>query len=980
MIENKSNRAGGFFRKAWTAVKKFFVKAGRWLRKLFLSIGDFFSRLLKRSSKKDVSPVKERASHAPSGGDDTHTRVFDSAKLNKLEAATIGSAKVGKYFVSKKRKRSFILGTILTTAKVVGLAVVLLMAAGVGAVFGVANAYLGTTPALDLQEISDNDLTSFIYNCNGQLITTYAGLQNREYASLAEIPDLLEKAVVAIEDVRFYYHSGIDLKGLMRSFLDNASAGTSRGGSTITQQLVKNKLLTTEKSYKRKIQEASLALQLEKEYSKDEILEAYLNSIPLGGTIYGVKAAAKEYFGKELSELSLRECACIAGVTQYPWLYSPRRAYYVTKNAVKLNERIDIVLTRMYRAGYISKEEMDAAKADELEVLEASPSQTIYDYPHFVEYGIYDVVNHLLAKRELADTTANRAAIENELRTGGYHIYLTVDPAIQNTLQDTITNFDKYPKLSSKDSVVQKPNGDGTYTEIIQPQTAAVVLEQSTGNLKAIVGSRTIPTTKKSLNRAYQSRMPVGSSIKPIAVYGPAFDLGLGLGTIIENIPVPIKGWGTSAGYPTTSSKPYGPTPIRKAIVNSLNIVAARTLMEHVGIETSYNYLLKLGVDPKGINADPVGLALGTSGITVIEMAGAYATIANAGTYIEPLSFTKVVDSYDHTILDAEEVRDVHEVFKQSTAFMLVDALKNAVASGTGTAARISGITVAGKTGTNHSNRGIFFAGMTGYYVSTVWIGHDEYLPLPGAYGGSYAAPLWQRYMTLIHKDLKDKAILSGGAGSYGVTTYTVCAVSGKIPTEYCTQTYSDYFAKGHGPSGTCDMCVPVTTCSVSGSLVGKYCPAEYHVVGRGIVIPEKSLYAKLDPAVLKEMFPNLVSVADPTTETDPNYTPCPFHTYEWALEQERITTAKLNAQAMISEVNLFINKYAGVLTEDQVHTLQSLITALQNQMKAANPSADAITSATSALSNAKKNLQDYIDSLPVTTEPTTSPTTTPSP
>ena len=218
------------------------------------------------------------------------------------------------------------------------------MAAGIGAVFGVANAYLGTTPDLDLEVLADSALTSYIYDSNGDLITTYSGTENREYASLDEIPLQLQQAVIAVEDVRFYHHNGIDLKRILSSFIGNMSGGNISGGSTITQQLIKNQLLSSERSYKRKIQEASLAIQLEKEYSKDQILEAYLNTIPLGGTIYGVKVAAKDYFGKELNELTLRECACIAGITQYPWLYSPRRAYYVTGKVDALNNRIETCL------------------------------------------------------------------------------------------------------------------------------------------------------------------------------------------------------------------------------------------------------------------------------------------------------------------------------------------------------------------------------------------------------------------------------------------------------------------------------------------------------------------------------------------------------------------------------------------------------------------------------------------------------------
>ena len=226
------------------------------------------------------------------------------------------------------------------------------------------------------------------------------------------------------------------------------------------------------------------------------------------------------------------------------------------------------MLQRMYTAGYITLDEMNAAMNDELHVIEKSSTSGVYDMPHFVEYGIYDVVTHLLKSRELEDNKTNRAAIENELRTKGYSIYLTVDPNVQLKLQDTIANYDGYYKFGKNDSVVRQKLSDGTTIEIKQPQAASVVVDQSTGQIKAMVGSRDVPTTRKSLNRAYQSRMPVGSSIKPIAVYGPAFDMGLGLGSIIPNIKARIPGWGTDEGYPTTShgTQGYGPVTVRRGI------------------------------------------------------------------------------------------------------------------------------------------------------------------------------------------------------------------------------------------------------------------------------------------------------------------------------------------------------------------------------------------------------------------------------
>lgn len=952
-MEEKPNVFRTFFTKLWSNIKKGFQKCRATLRGLF--------------GKK-----------APEADQPEATVLFNSKKMQGTSPASVSlPEKWEKLFQPKQREPFFLLGMLLTTLKILGICLVMVMIAAVGAVFGVGKAYLGTTPELDLVEISNNDLTSYIYDCNGNLITTYAGVENRDYATIDEIPLHLQQAVVAIEDTRFYSHHGVDLKGLMNAFLGNLTSNSVSGGSTITQQLIKNKLLTTEKSYKRKIQEMSLALQLEKVYTKDQILEAYLNSMPLGGTNYGVKAAALDYFGKSLDELTLRECACLAGVTQFPWLYSPRRAMYVTNKMDQLNDRINTVLRRMYQSGYITKEEMEEARADDLVVLEHSVVSDLYAMPHFVEYAIYDVVTHLLKVRELEDTTANRNAISNELRTGGYHIYTTVDPDIQNTVQQTLSEA-KYPRMSEANRVIVHSDG----SETIQPQAAAVVLDQHTGELKAIVGSRNEPTTQKSLNRAYQSRMPVGSSIKPITVYGPAFDAGCGLGTIIENIPVAIPGWGTAAGHPTTSVGTYGPTTIRTGIIKSLNIVAARTLMTKVGIENSYNYLVNLGVSTKAINADGVGLALGTSGITVIEMAGAYGCIANGGMYLEPLSFSRVVDSEGNFILDAQKVRESRQVYKPSSAFMLVDALTNAVNSGTGWRAKISGITTAGKTGTNHGNRGVFFAGMTGYYTSTIWIGHDEYKSLPSAYGGDTAAPIWKTYMTQIHEGLENKSILEGSASSYGVTRKTVCAVSGKWPHEGCP-TVSDYFPKNGGPSGSCDMHVSATICSISGELAGMYCPADVLTTGSGVYIPKDSPYARLSQERLLAIFPNLLTgVSSGSIEGGGDATTriCSYHTYEWAIAQEQANNAKAEAQTALEAATQFLNQYQSLLTGEQIANLNNTMNALRSKMNASEPVAADIIAATNTLNNLVKTLQDYVDNLPPEPDPILPPEPDPDP
>lgn len=993
---SKAKKSPGFSRN----ISRFFQHIQSWFRALFSKCRRFFSSLFSRggvnqpSASRPISgsPAAKSGAQKPEEGS---TIVFNSKELKQASQKSRASgskassqkAAPASLFCPRKKKSSYVLGTIITTAKLFGLALLVFMAAGIGAVFGVANAYLGTTPDLDLEVLADSALTSYIYDANGNLITTYSGTENREYASLDEIPLQLQQAVIAVEDVRFYHHNGIDLKRILGSFVGNMSSDKTSGGSTITQQLIKNQLLSSERSYKRKIQEASLAIQLEKEYSKDQILEAYLNTIPLGGTIYGVKVAAKDYFGKELNELTLRECACLAGITQYPWLYSPRRAYYVYKDPTELNKRIKKVLESMYTAGYISLDEMNEALNDEFTVLEKSSASEIYDMPHFVEYGIHDVVTHLLKARGLEDTAQNRSAIQNELRTKGYSIYLTVDPDVQHKLQDTVANYDGYYRFSAKDSVVKQPGPNGTTIEIRQPQAAAVIIDHKTGQIKGMVGSRDVPTARLLQNRAYQSRMPVGSSIKPLAVYGPAFEKGLGLGSMIPNIKARIPGWGTDEGYPTTShGKSYGPTTIRKGITSSLNIVAARTLVDYVSVDTSYDYLMALGISPDAINKDGIGLALGTSGISTLEMAGAYSCIANGGEYREPMAFTKVVDKNGNVILDAEDVQEVRQVFKPSTAFMLVEALKNAVQSGTGTNAQISGFTVAGKTGTNHSNRGIAFSGMTGYYTSSLWIGHDEYKQMPGQQG-SKAAILWQRYMKAILEGKEDRPILEGDASDYGVTRYTVCGVSGLKCTDACSaDTFhppvTDYFAAGDAPTEVCNMhSSSAKICAEGNCAPGPYCPETSIQSVSGVVIPGDSPYAQLGEESLAGIFPNLVTGAssDDSPEAPPTGE-CPVHTEQWALEQSGMPTAISEANAAIEEAELYLYT-EGRLSQTQKNRLISLITAVRNALNASEDtkSVAAIQAATNNLLSAKREMQASFAEPSPSPSPSTSPSPSPS-
>lgn len=761
-------------------------------------------------------------------------------------------------FKARTKKPNFVLSVAATTIRLSFVLALCVALALLGAVVGIAKAFVDTAPTLDLAALDAQDKTSFIYDSQGNLITDYKGTEDRIMVSIDEIPEMLQNAFIAVEDARFYEHNGVDVKRIVGALVANFTSGSTQGGSTITQQLIKQTVLSSEQSYKRKLQEAYLAMELETRYTKKQILESYLNTIFLGGSYYGVRVAAYGYFGKSLDQLTLRECAMLAGLTRSPNYYNPRSNFY-TRNTEGsstpdiTNNRTDYVLRQMRENGLITAQQYNAAlDRSTASVLEKSPASTdMYAYPHYVEYAISDVVDNFLDLNGLEDTSANRYAMENKLRTGGYSVYLCLDTEIQEIVEDTLANWSSYPRLRDpSDKVYQSRNSDGTYTEIEQPQAAACVFDYRTGELKAIVGGRYKPTTRKTLNRASGMTMPVGSSIKPLTVYAPAIDLGASPASIAYNMPVPISGWKDSSGKDSWP-KNYGgggykgPQSFRSALRNSYNTAAAQILMTYVGVSRSVEYLHLMGIPDKNINADPFGLALGSSGLTPVQMAVAFGTIANKGVYQQPLSFSRIVDSNGNVVVDMHQQQDRHQVFKPSTAYLVVDMLKEAVQSGTGTKAKISSQVVAGKTGTNSDSKGVFFAGMTGWYSGSVWIGHDNYKALSSkATGGNAAAPLWQSFMEKIHKakNLDSREIIDGTPSDYNLVRVTTCGVSGQLATDACYndvngyKTITDYWSADSVPTAYCSMHKSVSVCTESGLLATDYCPS-YSVETRGIVL-----------------------------------------------------------------------------------------------------------------------------------------------
>lgn len=852
-------------------------------------------------------------------------------------------------FKPRVRDGNFLFSVLLTTAKMLFVVVLVLGISLSGVLVGVAKAWIETSPELDISSFDAQAKTSFIYDKNGALITDFKGAENRIDATYDEIPQNLINAVVAVEDQRFYTHNGVDIKRIIGALVTNLLNNNMQGGSTITQQLIKQTMLSADQNYKRKLQEAYLALQLEKQLTKQEIITEYLNVIYLGGSDYGVKVAAMDYFGKDLQDLTLRECACLARMIRNPTRYNPRTQYYKAKNyddpEVGIEPKIDYVLGLMYEQEMITQAEYEEAKAQRLTVLETSAyTNKMYDNAYYVEYAIYDVVTKMLRMENLEDTSANRSAMESQLRTGGYRIYTSLDPAMQETVQGVITGWGNYPATRySSDSTSKASLGNGEYLELVQPQAACTVIDWHTGELAAIVGGRSTPTQRKQLNRAYQNQMPVGSSIKPLSVYGPAFDLGYSPGSPVINAPLKIEGWDDNGekGYPNnfSGSSFTGVETLRVAMNKSHNTAAAQALFTYVGIENSVNYLMKLGVNEDHIQKTGAGLALGASGITTMEMAAAFGAIANKGQYLEPYAFTRVLDSSGNTYINVQNAQIRRQAFKPSTAWLLVDVLKGCVSAeegGTGTKANFGGFTIAGKTGTNSDSRGVFFAGMTGYYSCAVWIGHDNYKPLiSSATGGNYAAPLWAAVMKAVHSQAgitENRPIINASASSMGLVKAKACAVSGMKPTSACKDDANDYgistdyYLAGTEPTESCNMHRTIKLCAKSKKLPNPNCKS---VKSYGtIYLPEGHPLRYADIAAVRNYFNG--ASTDKASASLGTCTKCKGSIFDPGTSTDKLDSAIAKAGKLIDQADELLD--LGMMSSSQYNKLKK---ARDNAQKA---------------------------------------------
>ena len=629
--------------------------------------------------------------------------------------------------------------------------------------------------------------TTLIYDKDGNVIAEVHGSENRIPVKIKDVPDIVKKAVIGAEDARFYQHHGIDLKAILRAALEDLRYGAPKeGASTITQQVVKLTFLSPEKTLKRKIQEAYLAIQLERAFKKDEILEMYLNRSYFGEGAYGIKAAAQTYFGKDLNDLTLGESALLAGVLPAPSRYSP-----LNNKELALTRR-NIVLNKMLRAGFITMDQAEKAKKEPLilnPTLLADKSANKYKYPYFVEYVIEQLTEKFGSDRVFR---------------GGLRVYTTLDPKIQEATEKALKDTKNFPK-SKRDK-----NG------ILQPQGAAVVLDPKTGEIKAIVGGRE-HSQLRQWNRATRTKRQPGSAFKPIIAYGPALENGMSPASVIDDHPIKYG----NHTFANSDGKYRGLITLRTALTSSVNTVAVQ-LLDKIGFAEAFKFAKKLGIDLNPKLESNLGIALGglTDGVTPLQMAAAYGAFANNGIYIEPTAILKVESSSGETLYKFEPKKRI--AMKPETAFMITSMLEDVVTRGTGTAARLDR-PVAGKTGTTDEGKDLWFVGYTPDLVTAVWVGHDRPQPIPRGFGGIYPARIFKAIMTEALKSVPK----SDFAKPQDIVKATVCGKSGLLPGDSCPndQLVYDYFTKGTVPTKICNVHVQVEICADSHLLATEYCP-----------------------------------------------------------------------------------------------------------------------------------------------------------
>jgi penicillin-binding protein 1A len=704
---------------------------------------------------------------------------------------------------------------------------------------GVVLAIVKTAPPLDVNAILTLNEPSTLYDNKDIYMDDVNTIEKRDVISIKEAPKYLTSAFVSIEDERFEKHNGIDYKriaGVIYIDIKNILSGKRvlQGASTITQQLVRNTMLTditTESNFfesaTRKIREMYLAMELEKHLSKDQILEAYMNTIPFGGTVHGVQAASTYYFNKPIKDLTISQAAYLAGVPQAPGIYNAHLDS-AKKDPTKYLNRTKMVLNAMYKNNNLTTEQYDNAIKDlSRESLAFIKSETTnnsrLNYEWFSLPAIEQVKKDLQAQYKYSE-----AEINNLLMYGGLKIYTTMDKTLQDAAQNIINDDKNY-------GIAGKADANG----IIQPQASAVVMDYHTGEVKALIGGKGTQPARSFNRAAYNGSKPfikpVGSSIKPITVYASSIDSKQATaGTVVEDSPVgdDIKskwpGW-DPRNYETNSFSGY--VTLREAITSSINLVAIKQEY-NIGLKTGASYAQKFGLtlDAKHDMTSLSAMALGElyDGETTLSMAAAYGTFGNNGMYTEPRLYRKVVDRRGVTILESKVVN--RKVLSPQSSYIMYDMLKGPVNYGTATRAKFGAMSAAGKTGTTGENKEVWFSGLTPYLSGSVWIGNDKPAVLPRAIGSGTSSYIWSKIMAEAHKNLAVKNDIEKPSG---IVEIPICKESGKLPTDLCSrdsrgsQVYTELFIEGTQPTTFCDIHVEASINKLNGKLATENTPKE---------------------------------------------------------------------------------------------------------------------------------------------------------
>ena len=774
----------------------------------------------------------------------------------------------GKRATNQKRNalasRSTMMGkkAHVSVLRIIFISLIAILVIGGCLGIGVMKGLIDDTPDISDVNIVPVGEATFVYDADGnQLQKLTAPDSNRMPVDLDQIPKDLQYAVVAIEDERFYEHNGIDIRGILRAAVRGITTGTfSEGASTITQQLIKNNVFTdwvnesTLQRFQRKFQEWYLALELEKQVDKDEILENYLNTINLGNGNYGVQAAAQDYFGKDVSELTLSECTVLAGITQNPTRYNP------ITNPENNAQRRQEVLDHMLEQEYITKEQYDECLADNvydrIQSIEQEEENEDTTYSYFIDELTEQVIQDLQDKRGYTEQQAY-----NALWSGGLRIYTTQDPDIQQICDEEYSDSSNFPSGSQVELdyalTVRHPNGEeenysaemleqyfienessdfsllfdsqesaqahvdaykayvlSDGSEVVaetvhftpQPQSSLCIIDQHTGYVKAIVGGRGEKSTSLSLNRATNTTRQPGSTFKPLAAYAAALnECDMSLATTFEDEPFTYDN-----GEPLYNAdrQYHGTVTMRESIVHSYNIPAVKCMID-ITPELGVEYLEKFGfsslvtepVDINGESYDDLNASTAIGGITYgvsnLELTAAYAAIANNGVYIKPVFYTRILDSDGNVVIDNTPEKTT--VIKPSTAYLLTSAMEDVISEGTGTRVQFDGMHLAGKTGTTDNYRDLWFCGFSPYYTCSVWAGYDDNTVLPAGESRTYQQTLWRNIMERIHENLVDTEFKMPST----VEEASICTRTGLLATSSCNAV-TEYFDIDQIPTQYC--------------------------------------------------------------------------------------------------------------------------------------------------------------------------------